>query len=115
MHPATLSAPPVASSLADVETTLSFVNLPGGIEWIVLLVIGLLIFGRRLPDVGRSLGRGIVEFKRGIKGIEDEIDEESSRSSSPSARIEERPSTAPPTHSMSDAQHAEPGVNTQGS
>jgi len=51
---------------------------PGGAEWIVLLVIGLLIFGRRLPEVGRSLGKGIVEFKRGIKGIEDEIDEESS-------------------------------------
>lgn len=52
---------------------------PGGAEWIVLLVIGLLIFGRRLPEVGRSLGKGIVEFKRGIKGIEDEIDDESDR------------------------------------
>lgn len=53
---------------------------PGGPEWIVLLVLGLLIFGKRLPEVGRSIGRGIVEFKRGIKGIEDDIDEESDRS-----------------------------------
>lgn len=52
---------------------------PGGPEWIVLLVLGLLIFGKRLPDVGRSIGRGIVEFKRGIKGIEDDIDDESDR------------------------------------
>ncbi|MCP3904046.1 MAG: twin-arginine translocase TatA/TatE family subunit [Planctomycetes bacterium] len=52
--------------------------MPGGTEWIILLVLGLLIFGRRLPEVGRSLGRGIVEFKKGIKGIEDEIEESSS-------------------------------------
>ncbi|MCH8823480.1 MAG: twin-arginine translocase TatA/TatE family subunit [Planctomycetes bacterium] len=59
--------------------------MPGGMEWMVLLVLGLLIFGRRLPEVGRSLGRGIVEFKRGIKGIDDDIDEESSK---PAERIE---------------------------
>ena len=53
------------------ERLLAF-GLPGGYEWIVLLVLGLLIFGRRLPEVGRSLGRGIVEFKRGIKGLDDE-------------------------------------------
>jgi sec-independent protein translocase protein TatA len=52
---------------------------PGGAEWVILLILGLLIFGRRLPEVGRSLGKGIVEFKRGIKGIEDEIESESSR------------------------------------
>ena len=54
-------------------------GMPGGMEWIILLVLGLLIFGRRLPEVGRSLGKGIVEFKRGIKGIEDEIDDNSSK------------------------------------
>ncbi len=58
-------------------------GLPGGYEWIILLVLGLIIFGRRLPEVGRSLGRSIVEFKRGIKGIEDEIETESSRSTPP--------------------------------
>jgi len=64
-------------------------GMPSGWEWIVLLVIGLLIFGRRLPEVGRSLGRGIVEFKKGIKGIEEEIDEASDADqsgSSPSGR-----------------------------
>ncbi len=64
--------------------TLAF-GMPGGPEWIVLLVLGLLIFGRRLPEVGRSLGRGIVEFKRGIKGIDDEIEDVSSK---PAERIE---------------------------
>lgn len=57
--------------------TLAF-GLPGHMEWMVLLVLGLLIFGKRLPEVGRSIGRSIVEFKKGIRGIEDEIETESS-------------------------------------
>jgi sec-independent protein translocase protein TatA len=43
-------------------------------EILVLLVIGVLLFGRRLPEVGRYLGKGIVEFKKGIKGLEDDVD-----------------------------------------
>ncbi len=56
------------------------IGMPGGYEWVIILGIALLIFGRRLPEVGRSLGKGIVEFKKGIKGIEDEIETESSSS-----------------------------------
>jgi sec-independent protein translocase protein TatA len=41
----------------------------------VLLVIGLLLFGKRLPEVGKSLGQGIVQFKKGLKGIEDEVEQ----------------------------------------
>ncbi len=76
-------------------------GFPGGYEWIILLVLGLLIFGRRLPEVGRSLGKSIVEFKKGISNIEDEIDTESSRSTpaeiSPSAPPAELPRTSEPT------------------
>src|ERR1700726_2462447 len=46
----------------------------GAQEMIVLLVIGVLLFGRRLPEVGRYLGKGIVEFKKGMHGLEDELD-----------------------------------------
>ncbi len=46
----------------------------GPAEIIVLLIIGVLLFGRRLPEVGRYLGKGIVEFKKGVKGLEDEVD-----------------------------------------
>jgi sec-independent protein translocase protein TatA len=42
-------------------------------ELMVLLGVAVLLFGKRLPEVGRSLGRGIVEFKKGIRGVEDEL------------------------------------------
>ena len=48
--------------------------MPGPWELIVIALFGLLIFGKRLPDVGKSLGKSIVEFKKGLKGIEDDID-----------------------------------------
>jgi sec-independent protein translocase protein TatA len=46
----------------------------GPTEIIVVLVIGVLLFGRKLPEVGRYLGKGIVEFKKGVKGLEDDVD-----------------------------------------
>jgi len=52
---------------------LGFVVGPG--EIIVALVVGLLIFGNRLPEVGKSLGKGLVEFKKGLRGIQDDIDQ----------------------------------------
>ena len=51
----------------------AFFNL-GAQEMIILLIIGVLLFGRKLPEVGRYLGKGIVEFKKGLKGLEDEVD-----------------------------------------
>jgi sec-independent protein translocase protein TatA len=42
-------------------------------ELLVLLLLGVLLFGRKLPDIGRSLGRTVIEFKKGIGGMEDEI------------------------------------------
>jgi sec-independent protein translocase protein TatA len=48
-------------------------------EILMLLVIGVLLFGRRLPEVGRYLGKGIVEFKKGMKGLEDDMEGHISR------------------------------------
>ncbi len=44
-----------------------------GMELAVMLVLGLLIFGRRLPELGRSVGKTIVEFKKGLAGIESDV------------------------------------------
>jgi sec-independent protein translocase protein TatA len=43
----------------------------GPMELLIVAGIVLLLFGSRLPKVMRSLGEGIVEFKRGVQGIED--------------------------------------------
>ncbi len=50
-------------------------GIPGGFEWIIILVIALLIFGKRLPGTMKSIGKGIVEFKKGLKDVKDEVDE----------------------------------------
>jgi sec-independent protein translocase protein TatA len=42
-------------------------------ELLIVGIIALLLFGKRLPEVARSLGKGIVEFKKGVRGIEDEV------------------------------------------
>lgn len=48
-------------------------GLPQGSEWIIIGLIGLLIFGKRLPEVGRSIGQMIVNFKKGMRDAQDEI------------------------------------------
>ena len=58
-------------------------GMPVGWEWLIIAGFGLLLFGKRLPEVGRSLGKGIIEFKKGIKGIEDDVEAESSKPSLP--------------------------------
>lgn len=50
-------------------------GFPGGVELAVIAVVGLLVFGRRLPSVARSLGSSIIEFKKGLKGITSDVDE----------------------------------------
>lgn len=62
-------------------------------EMIVVGIIALLLFGKRLPEVARSLGKGVVEFKKGLRGIEDDVDTNvySSRYDSSSGSSNARP------------------------
>ena len=46
----------------------------GPTELIIIVVLGILLFGRKLPEVGKYLGKSIVEFKKGMKGLEDNVD-----------------------------------------
>ncbi|WBW97238.1 twin-arginine translocase TatA/TatE family subunit [Oceanirhabdus sp. W0125-5] len=48
----------------------------GGTELIIILVVGFLIFGpKKLPEIGKSFGDTIREFKKSAKAAEDEIKE----------------------------------------
>ena len=43
-------------------------------ELFILFLIVLLIFGaKRIPEIGRSIGKGIQEFKRGMREVETEL------------------------------------------
>jgi len=59
-----------------MPTLLAF-GLPGPTEMIIIGIVVLLLFGTRLPSVMRSLGVGITEFRKGIKG---EVDEDGNAS-----------------------------------
>jgi len=50
-------------------------GMPGPLEMLIIGAIFLLLFGNRLPSVMRSMGKGITEFKKGVQGIEDDIDQ----------------------------------------
>jgi sec-independent protein translocase protein TatA len=69
-------------------------------EIIVLLGLGVLLFGRKLPEVGRYLGKGIVEFKKGMKGLEDEIVDSSAARTTESPALEQ---PRPPQRIMTTA------------
>ena len=61
--------------------------MPHGQEWIVILVIIVVLFGaKKLPELGKSLGIGIKEFKKSTKALsEDDDDEKQNKSHTNSA------------------------------
>ncbi len=47
-----------------IMATLFLISMPGGWEWVIILVVVLLVFGgRKIPELMRGLGKGMKEFK----------------------------------------------------
>ncbi len=49
-------------------------GMPGHMELLIIAGLALLLFGHRLPSLMRSAGRSVVEFKKGVQGIEDDFE-----------------------------------------
>ena len=72
----------------------------GPLEIAIVLIIALIVFGpKRLPELGKSLGRGINEFREGVSSIGSKDDEDDEDDAEPAEL------TPPPT----DEQHPLPG------
>lgn len=56
-----------------MNTVLAF-GMPGGSEWIVIVLVVLLLFGaKRLPELAKGLGKSIREFKKATSEVEENI------------------------------------------
>jgi sec-independent protein translocase protein TatA len=52
---------------------MGFISAPGPLEMMVILVVALLVLGpQRLPEVARSVGRGMRELKDSLSGVNDD-------------------------------------------
>ena len=72
----------------------------GTTEILIILALGVLLFGRNLPGIGRSVGKTVTEFKRGMKGLEDDL--ETPNNSSAPRSVEPEP-VRPPQRVTSSA------------
>lgn len=75
----------------QVSTLGFFLGNANPMELMILGIIALLLFGKKLPEVAKSLGKGIVEFKKGLSGVEEEIRSGGNSSSSSNRSTARRP------------------------
>ena len=75
----------------------------GGWEWVIVVLAILLFFGsKRIPDLARSLGQSIQEFKKGAREVSDEIQNAASDNpASPTKSVKD--AQTPPNHTVSQS------------
>jgi sec-independent protein translocase protein TatA len=72
-------------------------NLFGEYQWILIAFVALLLFGgKRLPEMGRSLGKGIIEFKKGLAGVGEEMEQATNMRSTQGTVVPRLPASQSP-------------------
>ena len=62
--------------LQSIDNTLLMISMPGGTEWILIILAVLILFGgRKIPEFMRGLGKGIREFNDAKSNVKKEIEE----------------------------------------
>jgi sec-independent protein translocase protein TatA len=84
---------------------------------VIILLVGALLFGNKLPEVGRSFGKLLAEFQKSLKGVEQDIDSDYAQPRRSPATLEaprppERVATTTPKFEESTAIQQAPGVQT---
>jgi sec-independent protein translocase protein TatA len=75
-------------------------------ELLLVLVVVLLLFGgKRIPEVARSLGKGMADFRKAMREVQREVDLEMLKTPEPDRRVPARPAVPP----AQPAQPAQPG------
>lgn len=83
-------------NLLEGNAMLAIIGMPGWAEILVVAFVGLLLFGKRLPEVARSVGKSVVEFKKGMRDVRDEIDSSGSGNTNRSMDSRSQPPLPPP-------------------
>jgi TatA/E family protein of Tat protein translocase len=79
-------------------TPLAFFTMPQGAEWLVIMAFGLLIFGKRLPDVGKGIGQAIRNFKKGLNSPEDDVEQLDAQPAEAARQLDDEANKAAPRH-----------------
>lgn len=59
--------------MVNVLAVLPLIGMPGLWEWLIIIGIAVFFFGAaKLPQLGKGLGEGFRNFKKGLKGEEEE-------------------------------------------
>lgn len=80
--------------LQPVYNTLLMISMPGGTEWILIILAVLILFGgRKIPEFMRGLGKGIREFNDAKTNVRKEIEEGMNETPNKDTTREKNPST----------------------